>query len=554
MFKNVASQKIVFVAWDSATGLLKTGDAANLTAYVSKDGGAVTVLADTSATEMDATNAKGCYSFDVAQGESNGNMLLFTCKSSTSGIQLDPVLAFTTPANFTALVIDSSGLADANMVKSGPTGAGTAQTARDLGANIDAAVSSRMATYTQPTGFLAATFPSGTVANTTNITAGIITTVTNLTNAPTAGDLTATMKTSVTTAATAATPTIGGISAGALADLFDTDSGTTYGAAVAGSLVKEIADNAGGSGLTAGDVADAVWDEVLSGHLTAGSTGNALNAAGSAGDPWATALPGAYGAGTAGKLIGDNINAPIATVDTVVDAIKAKTDLLPNATAGAAGGVFIAGANAATSIATALTANITGNVSGSVGSVAANGITATSIATDAINAASVKADAVTKVQTGLATPTNITAGTISTVTNLTNAPTSGDLTAAMKASVTTAATAATPVAASVAGAVGSVISAVTVTSSIKQNQALANFEFLMTDSTTHAPATGKTVTCTRSVDGGSFGTGTLANITEVANGIYRVDFGAGDLNGKVITLRAIATGCDDTFERIVTQP
>lgn len=44
-----------------------------------------------------------------------------------------------------------------------------------------------MSTYTQPTGFLAATFPSGTVANTTNITAGTITTVTtatNLTNLP----------------------------------------------------------------------------------------------------------------------------------------------------------------------------------------------------------------------------------------------------------------------------------------------------------------------------------------------------------------------------------
>jgi len=56
----------------------------------------------------------------------------------------------------------------------------------------------------------------------------------------------------------------------------------------------------------------------------------------------------------------------------------------------------------------------------------------------------------------LATPTNITAGTITTVTNLTNAPTNGDLTATMKTSVTTAATAATPIAASVTGAVGSV--------------------------------------------------------------------------------------------------
>lgn len=61
----------------------------------------------------------------------------------------------------------------------------------------------------------------------------------------------------------------------------------------------------------------------------------------------------------------------------------------------------------------------------------------------------------------LATPTNITAGTITTVTNLTNAPTNGDLTATMKTSVTTAATASTPVAASVTGAVGSVTAGVT---------------------------------------------------------------------------------------------
>lgn len=45
-----------------------------------------------------------------------------------------------------------------------------------VAANLDVAVSTRMATYTQPTGFLAATFP-GTVASTTNITAGTITTI-----------------------------------------------------------------------------------------------------------------------------------------------------------------------------------------------------------------------------------------------------------------------------------------------------------------------------------------------------------------------------------------
>jgi len=45
-------------------------------------------------------------------------------------------------------------------------------------ANLDVAVSTRMATYAQPAGFLAATFP-GTVASPTNITAGTIANVTN---------------------------------------------------------------------------------------------------------------------------------------------------------------------------------------------------------------------------------------------------------------------------------------------------------------------------------------------------------------------------------------
>lgn len=77
---------------------------------------------------------------------------------------------------------------------------------------------------------------------------------------------------------------------------------------------------------------------------------------------------------------------------------------------------------------------------------------------------------------------------------------------------------------------------------------------MMTDSTNHAPATGLTVTCTRSIDGGAYAAGTLANVTEVSNGMYTVDFGAADLNGNVIVLRATAAASDDTFERIVTQP
>lgn len=94
--------------------------------------------------------------------------------------------------------------------------------------------------------------------------------------------------------------------------------------------------------------------------------------------------------------------------------------------------------------------------------------------------------------------------------------------------------------------------AVPVKGNVKKNTALASFPFLMTDSTAHSPATGKTVTVTRSIDGGAFAGGTLSAVTEVANGIYVVDFGSGDLNGNNIILRATASGCDDVFERVIT--
>ena len=53
------------------------------------------------------------------------------------------------------------------------------------------------------------------------------------------------------------------------------------------------------------EIADAVWDEdVDSSHQTAGSAGKKLDDAGGAADPWATAIPGSYGAGTAGERMG----------------------------------------------------------------------------------------------------------------------------------------------------------------------------------------------------------------------------------------------------------
>lgn len=140
----------------------------------------------------------------------------------------------------------------------------------------------------------------------------------------------------------------------------------TYGSAGSYGLLIETnldapVSTAGGSSLTEAGIADAVWDEALAGHAVAGSAGAGLTAAGSAGDPWSTLVPGAYGAGTAGKILGDNLNATVSSrasqssvdtvddlLDTEVAAIKADTAaiLIDTAEIGAAGAGLTALASA----------------------------------------------------------------------------------------------------------------------------------------------------------------------------------------------------------------
>jgi hypothetical protein len=153
-----------------------------------------------------------------------------------------------------------------------------------------------------------------------------IATVTNLTNAPTSGDFTAAMKTSLN----AATP------------------------ASVGSVTATV--NANVVSYAAGeDPATLVLDATASGHDTAGTIGQKINAAGGASDPLTNDVPGSYAAGTAGHALG-NLDATVSsrlatsgyttppttsaiasavmsdvsdTVGADVVAIKAKTDNLP---------------------------------------------------------------------------------------------------------------------------------------------------------------------------------------------------------------------------------
>jgi hypothetical protein len=59
-----------------------------------------------------------------------------------------------------------------------------------------------------------------------------------------------------------------------------------------------------GAAVTPTSVAAEVWNTVAAAFNVAGSMGNKMNSAASAGDPWGTPLPGSYLAGTAGQILG----------------------------------------------------------------------------------------------------------------------------------------------------------------------------------------------------------------------------------------------------------
>lgn len=116
-----------------------------------------------------------------------------------------------------------------------------------------------------------------------------------------------------------------------------------------------------------------VWNAPTADYGSAGTYGEALEAVGAAADPWLTNLPGEYGEGTAGYIIGTGSTLTASAIAdavwdeastghtdagkagaqlwTDIDAIKGRTDRIPDAVAGEAGGLFIAGANAATTLA-----------------------------------------------------------------------------------------------------------------------------------------------------------------------------------------------------------
>lgn len=101
--RNVAGQKLTLQVTDRSTGGPKTGDAANITAYVSIDGDTTPdALGDTTATELSSTNLPGVYQFDLTAAETNGVNIVYGGKSSTADVDIVARHIATMPAAFSA--------------------------------------------------------------------------------------------------------------------------------------------------------------------------------------------------------------------------------------------------------------------------------------------------------------------------------------------------------------------------------------------------------------------------------------------------------------------
>ncbi len=364
MKKNVAGQKIGGQMCSAADGSAFTGA---VTVYVTGDAGAQAVGSVGAGACTHEGN--GYHTYAPAQAETNYDLIGFTFIGS--GAIPATIQLFTdfpqTGDSFGLIGTAGAGLTNINLPDQtmNITGDITGNLSGSVGSvsgavgSVTGAVGSVTGAVGSVTGNVGGNVAGSVASVTGNVGGNVVGAVASVT-----GNVGGNVVGSV--ASVTAAVTVGAVNAAALADFFDTDSGTTYASAVAGSLVKEIADNAGGSGLTAAAIADAVWDEDATGHQTQGSFGQAI------GDPGAdtNTIFKAVVSDAAGATVGVDVvaikaetasiqtdtndlqtqigvagagltvlatAAALATVDDFLDteiaAIKAKTDNLPAAPA-----------------------------------------------------------------------------------------------------------------------------------------------------------------------------------------------------------------------------
>ncbi len=266
---------------NATTGAALTG--ATVTAYRALDNGSQAAATGTT-TEL----ANGQYRFNLSQADTNAEngSYLFV---ATSAVPVEKTVVFTSanPSDATAFGLSQ----------------------------LDAAISSRMASYTQPTGFLAATFPAtvssyagGAVAS---VTAGVTVTTNNdktgytvstvsdktgysLTAGTGLGNQTANITGNLSGSVGSVTGAVGSVTSGVTVTTNNDKTGyslasgglaavTTWTVGITGNITGNLSGSVGS--VTAGvtldsaernTLVDLVWDEAMSGHTTSGTYGGRI--------------------------------------------------------------------------------------------------------------------------------------------------------------------------------------------------------------------------------------------------------------------------------------
>jgi hypothetical protein len=357
MRKNVASQFVAFQAVSSTDGSAVT--TGTPVCYYTIDGGTQGTSTNTAAHE-----GNGQWSLALTQAETNGNHIVYTFTVTgaiSQSVNVYPVGYDETATNLPSDVVSISG----------------DSTAAD---NLEAACDGT--TYNIGGGAVVAASVTGAVGS---VSAGGI-----AASSFAAGAIDATAI--ADTAIRAAKFDSAAITSTALA----ADCITANQIATNAIHATAIAQNAITASVLATDavseIADGVWDEARSGHVAAGSFGEGV-----------ASVTGAVGSVTGN--VGGNVTGSVGSV----------------AAGGIASTSFAAGAITATAIANnAIHTSALADGAISAGKLASSTIVAGTFAADSITASALAVDAVAEIQSGLATPTNITAGTITTVTDLTN--------------------------------------------------------------------------------------------------------------------------------------
>lgn len=472
--------------------------------------GGITALPNTACTTNASllTSGTGTDQLSVASGVASANATKFGGQTVSAAGTVTVPGTIASPTNITAGTIATvSGNVNGNVAGSvgsvtGAVGSVTGAVGSvtgNVGGNVVGSVGSVVATVaanltqilgtalTETAGQIAAAFKQFFNIASPTSTMNIITTVTNLTNAPTAGDFTSTMKASLNSSTPASiTGAVGSVTGN-----------------VGGNVVGTVASVVGAVGSVTGNIGGNVVGSV--GSVIATVAANLTQILG-------TALTETAGQLAAAFKQFFNISSPTSTMNTITNV----TNLTNAPTAGDFTSTMKTSLNAATpaSVVGAV-GSVTGNVGGSVGSVV--GLTASNLDTTVSSRLATS---------GYTAPNNSGITAIEAQTNLLQFDGSNFV----KANTEVA----------------------TSQINVKANTALNNFEFIMTDSTSHNPVAGLTVTTTVSINGAA-PVASTNSASSVGSGIYKINLAAADLNGSVITLCFTATAADTRFVTIVTQ-